>query len=232
MKTVVFGLFDDTSDARRVLDQLAGSPLDLETVSVVHRDPAVQEALGAEAGLPRRRVLSTGALVGALLGAAAGAYLGTAALAVLGPLLTMGLGAAAGAILGAAAAVLTDRARVPAPLADDLVEALGGGATVLTVRTSNLATARAIRDLFEAGGSRLLGPPEQQAQPATGLGPPGAPESPDAGAPADHALFAPPWRRTPFAARPPRGISPDLESAPAPDPGPDREDTDEAPDAP
>lgn len=230
MKTVVFGLFDDTSDARRVLDQLATSPLDLENVSVVHRDPAVQEALGAEAGLPRRRVLSSGALIGALLGAAAGAYLGTSALAVLGPLLAMGLGAALGAVLGALAAVLTDRARVPTPLAEDLVEALGDGATVLSVRTSNLATARAIRDLFEAGGSRLLGPPEQTPDPEAARSAWLAADSTDAGAPADHALFAPPWRRTPFAARPPRGISPDLESSPEPDT--EREDRDEAPDGP
>ena len=48
MKTVVLGVFDEVEDARRVLAQLADSPLDLAAVEVVHAEPAFQQALAEE----------------------------------------------------------------------------------------------------------------------------------------------------------------------------------------
>ena len=218
MKTVVFGLFDQIDDARRVLCQLASSPLDLDTVSVVHADPSVQQQLATAAGLPPRRGVWAGLLGGAMVGAVFGAIAGNGALAFLGPLLSAAAGAIVGGGLGAAVGAVAETVRLPEAYAAELTAAVANGATVLMVRTGNLPTARAIRDLFAAGGSRVLDtgaaaePDEDLTRyaPSPAAGPTAPPPFPGEGATGqdaeDHTLFAPPWRRTPFAARPRRAV--------------------------
>jgi uncharacterized membrane protein len=231
VKSVVFGVFENTDDARRVLHQLADSPLDLDTVRVVHADPDVQASLAAEIGLPRDRAVPTGVVVGALLGAMLGAYAGTSWLASLGVVLAAAAGMLLGAVAGALVGAFGDKLRMPDEDADALLEEMERGATVVLVRTTNLPTARAVSDLFIAGGSM---PPRPGSRTATlkavsdhttdaltrgaeamavveelstdeqstvdtvdqitvGDTPPVTEED---------ELFAPPWRRTPFAARP------------------------------
>lgn len=217
MKTVVVGVFDQLTDAGRVIAQLAASPLDMDTVQVVHAQAGVQERLSAEAGLPPRRAALSTLLAGAALGALAGFWMGggfvgadasadasagsAAILPGLGPLPGLALGLVLGAALGLLAALFGERTEIPEEHREGLLQALQEGATVLTVRTENLPTARAIGDLFRAGGSRLLEGPAAQAAP--GAPPPAlrAAEagSPTADAPANpppsHAAFVPPWRR-------------------------------------
>jgi hypothetical protein len=217
MKTVVFGLFENTDDALRVLHQIVDSPLDLDTVSVLNADAALQDRLHREAGLPRRRSLGPGIGVGGLIGVAVGALIGSTFAVQLGPLLSAGLGALAGAVLGAVAVVASESNRLPPELADDVLAALESGATLVSVRTSSMPTAVALRDLFAAGGSRLLEQEPAGSSSASALsaayGPPADPRSGASGVLAggtpqadDHDLFAPPWRRTPFAARPRAGL--------------------------
>jgi hypothetical protein len=233
VKTVVYGLFDDLADARRVLEQLAASPLDMDSVSVLNQDPALQQKLQRDAGLPAGRGLASAVVVGVLAGAVLGAALGSSLLTHLGPVLAAGLGALVGALLAAAAVTLSDSSRLPADLAEQMVAALADGATLVTVRTGNVPTARALRDLFEAAGSRLLAGGQQSSTPAPQPGGPdaepvypsararaaGAPPEPPGG-PEEHSLFAPPWRRVPFAARPRGGYpveEPPAEPAPPED---------------
>ena len=156
MKTVVLGLFDDLDGARRVLAQLAASPLDMEAVEVIHADSAVQGALAAEAGLPPARAVPTAGVFGALLGGALGALAGTGPLAAVGQLLATAAGALVGGAVGLAAGAFSTNLRLPPVHTAAVLEALQSGATVLVVRTDNLPTARAIRDLFQACGSREL----------------------------------------------------------------------------
>ncbi|MFN2252234.1 MAG: hypothetical protein ACK2UL_09990, partial [Anaerolineae bacterium] len=113
MKNVVFGLFDELDDARRVLRQLADSPLDLDAVQIVHADPDVQHQLATEIGLPRDRAMATGVLVGGLLGAAVGAYSGNGWLAPLGPLLAAAGGSIVGAVAGALGGAMLETVRLP-----------------------------------------------------------------------------------------------------------------------
>ncbi len=216
MKTVVVGVFDQLADAGRVIAQLAASPLDMDTVQVVHSEAAVQERLSAEAGLPPRRAALSTLLAGAALGGLAGFWFGgglaaadaadgaTALLPNLGPLPGLALGLVLGAAFGLLAALFGERTEIPEQHRAGLLQALREGATVVTVRTENLPTARAIGDLFRAGGSRLL--PDGSAPGAAASEGGGGPVAtgalsgasvggPDGGPPASHQAFVPPWRR-------------------------------------
>lgn len=222
MRTIVFGLFEELDDARRVLGQLARSPLDLDAVTVVHADPVVQRDLCAEAGLPARRGVLAGLVAGALAGGAVGAFLGSTVLAALGSLLGTAAGVIAGGAIGAAMAALNESLRLPPDHAAELAAGVERGATVVLVRAGSLPTARALRDLFVAAGSRTLTPidadpgtsgpgallpvPDRPAATTTAAAPAGEPLPAGHPAPAadtSHALFAPPWRRTPASVRVP-----------------------------
>lgn len=243
MKTVVLGLFDELDDARRVLGQLASSPLDLGGVEVIRRDVASQMALTTDAGIRARRGPWAAIVAGALLGATAGALAGQGPLASLGPLLSLAAGVVVGALAGAAASGFSDTLRVPPELAETMLAAVETGATAIVVRTDNLPTARAIGDLFKACGSRALSladepepdEPSADAAPMGALAAPadhgervppveaagtldpaaGAAASPPSGA---EAIFAPPWRR---------GV-PQADVEPAPGPRPEEPAGDDA----
>lgn len=217
MKTVVLGLFDDLDDARRVLEELAGSPLDLEAIEVLHRDLDQQRGLSEEFGLRGKRTGLTGLAVGAILGGVAGFLLGQRYLVSLGALLSMTGGVVLGALVGAVAGVMADTLRVPPEHESDVLQALEEGATAVVVRTENLPTARAIGDLFRASGSRELSALEPEGEEAAAPPAPaaaearagaGAPEQEpeEARIPEGHTIFAPPWRR---------GVGAEPEDAPA-----------------
>lgn len=172
MKTVVLGLFDDLETARRVLNQLAASPLDLDQISVVHGDLDTQRSLAREAGLPAHRSPLAGTVAGALAGAALGGYAGaTLVPESVGWLLAMALGAVLGAAAGAALGALSETVRVPKAHQAEVLTALEGGATALIVRSESLPTARAVGDLFRVAGSRELSPLGPVPAAAAGAGP-------------------------------------------------------------
>jgi hypothetical protein len=165
MKNVVVGLFDRIADAERVLAHLASSPLDLDTIQVVHAQTDVQRRLGQAAGLPPRRSVRNGLVIGLLSGAGLGFLAalpsvagGLPLLTELGPMLAMAVGAIIGALAGGAVGAFSDNVRLPPEHADAVLAALREGAAVIMVHTENLPTARAIGDLFRAGGSRIFEP--------------------------------------------------------------------------
>lgn len=229
MKNVVVGLFDRIVDAERVLAHLASSPLDLDTIQVVHAQTDVQRRLGEAAGLPPRRSVRNGLVIGLIAGAGLGFLAalpsvagGLPLLTELGPMLAMAAGAIIGALAGGAVGAFSDNVRLPPEHAEAILAALREGAAVIMVHTENLPTARAIGDLFRAGGSRIFEPghplaidDEAVAAAAAaeaalygrgrGAPVPGDPDgSPDAGGdgtpaepdvPDAHMPYAPPWRR-------------------------------------
>ncbi len=225
MKTVVVGVFDRIEDAERVLVHLASSPLDLDTIQVVHAETDAQRRLAEIAGLPPRRSVRNGLVIGLLAGGCLGLVAALPAVAGglplltdLGPLLSMAAGAIIGGLAGGAAGALSHNVRLPPDHAAAIVAALEGGATVIMVHTDNLPTARAIGELFRAGGSRAFEPghPLAAADEADGdatafggttLVPDdtlvaddaqaGGPEPGDepATVPDEHLPYAPPWRR-------------------------------------
>lgn len=206
MRTTVLGLFDEVEDARRVLNQLVGSPLDLSTVQVVHADAGVQRELSSDAGLPTKQTVLTGLAAGAIFGAAAGAIASQQLelLQSLGTLLTLAAGLLAGAGIGAVGGALAGRLNLPPDQDQAIVSAIEEGCTALVVRTDNAPTARAIRDLFAAGGSRLVGGAASIASSADIPSDPSAVPSPEAETdssfpepdqPTEDSPFVPPWRR-------------------------------------
>ena len=204
MKTVVLGLFDDVEQAGGVLAQLAGSPLDLETIEVVSHDLDAQRALASEYGLQTgRRGVGTAVGLCAMLGAVGGYILGGSVLISLGPLLSVAGGLLLGAGAGLALGLLSETVRVPDAHSDAVLAAIDQGATAVVVRTANVPTARAIGDLFRAGGSRVLDPPatkaSQSAVPAQTSDVIAIDDSPrqqaNDGQGDDELLFAPPGRR-------------------------------------
>jgi hypothetical protein len=90
--------------------------------------------------------------------------------------------------------------RLPAAQSGAVIAAIDAGATAVVVQTDKLPTARAIQDLFQDAGSRVL--PGTDDLPEGGAGEAAAP-LPPSGAYAssasaeDHARFAPPWRSNP-----------------------------------
>ncbi len=213
MKTVVLGLFDRLEDAEGVLEQLSGAPLDLDAVQVLHRDTALQRRLSEGVGIEPRRSLRTGFVFGGLLGAALGFAAGwggaDAAPLLDGPgvLLSLAGGSLLGSLVGALGGVLSESSPIPDRHAEVTLEALRQGATMISVQTASLPTARAIGELFRAGGSRLLDeapgvegaaglPSDARFQtPESGTDSPGSTGEAESDLPEDHAPFAPPWRR-------------------------------------
>ncbi len=209
MKTTVVGVFPRADDARRVLSQLVASTLDLDAIRVFHKDPDVQRDLAAEAGLTADRTVPAGIVAGAFVGAAVGFGWGLSPdlpLAQAGPLFLAALGLLLGGAAGGVVSAMTDSLPVPREQLPELEGEVEGGASVVLVRTDSLPTARAIRDLFQAGGSEVLEPVpgadsdwvEEVATPAAALAgetaatmAEGEPED----APDHHAPFVPPWRR-------------------------------------
>lgn len=210
MKTSVIGLFDEVDDARRVLDQLVGSPLDLGAIQVVSGDPQLERRLRSESGLPHRNEVMAGLVAGALLGAVLGAIAAENAMikAGLGTILSAAAGILIGVVVGGLVGASLGRLRLPEGQDEMVISALDEGATAIVVRTENVPTARAIRDLFQSAGSRT-GPstshvgaptasvPEHGAD-SVGSGPSVAasPAADDAPEKRDEASrFAPPWKR-------------------------------------
>src|SRR5262245_12471504 len=138
MKTVVVGVFDQLPAAEHVIAQLAASPLDMDSIQVVHADTAVQTGLIQGAGLPPRRAALSSLFLGAVLGAAAGFWLsggmGGEAWIEVGALLGAAGGLVLGALAGLAAGLLGERTEIPAADRQLLLGALAEGATVVTVR--------------------------------------------------------------------------------------------------
>jgi hypothetical protein len=211
MKTTVMGVFPRLEDGQRVLGQLVASTLALDAIRVLHKDPVTQRALASEAGLPVDRSVVAGLGAGAVLGCAVGFFVGLTPglpLAQAGPLFLGALGLLLGAAAGAAVSAMTDALPVPRAQLPELAEIVDRGATVVLVRTDSLPTARAIRDLFQANGSEVLipvededvieeisTPPEAAADPLPSLAPAEGMGPPAQAVPEAHAPFVPPWRR-------------------------------------
>ncbi|MFQ5459205.1 MAG: hypothetical protein ACE5EL_00265 [Anaerolineae bacterium] len=149
----VVGLFDESEAAARVLHQLAESPLDPQSVSVLHKDPVLQHSLSTAAGFQPNNSAITAAVAGAIVGGAIGAA-ATAVAPLLGYLLNFALGALVGSLAGAASVVLTRPLAIPAADAEALASAVEDGAVAVIVRADGMPTAHAIGDLFRAAGAR------------------------------------------------------------------------------
>ncbi len=189
----VVGLFDDSEAAARVLHQLAESPLDPHSVSVLHKDPVRQHSLSTAAGFHPNNSAITAAVAGAIVGGAIGAA-ATAVAPLLGYLLNAALGAVVGGLAGAASGVFTRPLAIPPDDAEALATAIEDGAVAVIVRADGMPTAHAIGDLFRAAGAR--GPRASAASDDPFSTPPPSSEPTAARGPSSlHDPFLPPGRR-------------------------------------
>lgn len=163
--TTILGVFDDPIAARRAVDELRASPLNLDDVSIVSR------ATTSGAAVDNADDVSAGE--GAAIGAVWGGLVGLAALLIpgVGPFIAGGAlfaaltGAATGAVVGGIAAALIDFSGVPEDEARHYETMVHEGKTLVAVK-SREADATEVRRMLAAAGAASLR--EDQTGMATG----------------------------------------------------------------
>src|SRR5919108_5902327 len=161
----ILGTFDDPLAARRAMEALRDSPLDLEDISIVSR--------ATTSGEPVDNADDVSAGEGAAIGAVWGGLVGLAALLIpgVGPFIAGGAlfaaltGAATGAVVGGIAAALIDFSGVPEEEARHYETMVHEGKTLVAVKARDEDAYEVRRILTEAGASSLR---EDQADLAGG----------------------------------------------------------------
>lgn len=151
----ILGVFNDPLDARRAMDELRGSPLHLEDVSIVSRS--------TQSGAPVSNVDDVSAGEGAAIGAVWGGLVGLAALLIpgVGPFIAGGAlfaaltGAATGAVVGGIAAALINFSGVPEEEARRYETMVHEGKTLIAVKARQEDAQDVRRILANAGADSL-----------------------------------------------------------------------------
>ncbi len=152
MNTII-GVFDDPQVARRALEALRDSPLELEDISIISRDRA---ASGAE-----NEDVSAGE--GATVGAVWGGLVGLTALLIpgIGPFIAGGAlfatltGVVTGAVVGGIAAGLIDFSGIPEEDARGYEDEINQGKTLIAVRAREQDIA-AVRQILQSDGASAV----------------------------------------------------------------------------
>lgn len=154
MGKTIIALYRDLATADKVLQELKDNGIERENVSLAVQDSVVQAVGYTKDTISPAEGVGSGALFGGLTGLLVG--LGTFAIPGIGPILAAGplaaaLGGAAGAVIGAGTgavvggvtAALIDMG-VPSETADEYVESVRQGNTLLTVRVNDSGAERAM----------------------------------------------------------------------------------------
>lgn len=151
----ILGVFDDPIAARRAMDMLRDSSLDLEDVSIVSR--------ATESGAAVDNVDDVSAGEGAAIGAVWGGLVGLAALLIpgVGPFIAGGAlfaaltGAATGAVVGGITAALIDFSGVPEDEARRYETMVKEGKTLVAVKARD-EDSHAVRRILASAGADSL----------------------------------------------------------------------------
>ena len=152
MTTTIIGVFDDPVAARRAIDELHTSSLDLQDVSVIARSgdgQAGDQHLSAGEGA------AVGAVWGGLVGLAALLIPGIGPFVAGGALFAALSGAAAGAVVGGVAGALMDNAGLSEAQARDYEALVHGGKTLVAVKANDQDIVEVRRILAGAGAVSL-----------------------------------------------------------------------------
>lgn len=152
MNTII-GVFDDAQAARRALEALRDSPLDLDDISIISRDRAASGAANED--------VSAGE--GATVGAVWGGLVGLTALLIpgIGPFIAGGAlfatltGAVTGAVVGGIAAGLIDFSGIPEEDARGYEDEINQGKTLIAVRAREQDIA-AVRQILQSDGASAV----------------------------------------------------------------------------
>jgi uncharacterized membrane protein len=152
MTNTILGVFDDPAAARRAMDDLRASPLELQDISIIAR--------GSDGAVSTGEHLSAGE--GAAVGAVWGGLVGLAALLIpgVGPFIAGGAlfaaltGAAAGAVVGGIAGALID-AGISEEEARGYEAMVHSGKTLIAVKARDEDATEVRRILAGAGANSI-----------------------------------------------------------------------------
>jgi len=155
MANTILGVFDDAIAARRAMDALRASPLQLEDVSIVSR--------ATESGEPVSSAEDVSAGEGAAVGAVWGGLVGLASLLIpgIGPFVAFGAlgaaltGAVTGAVVGGITAALVDFSGIPEEEARNYETMVREGRTLVAVKARAEDAQEVRRILASAGASSI-----------------------------------------------------------------------------
>lgn len=151
----ILGIFDDPLAARRAMEALRDSPLDLKDVSIVSRATTSGEAVDNADDVSAGEGAAIGAVWGGLVGLAALLIPGIGPFIAGGALFAALTGAATGAVVGGVAAALIDFSGVPEEEARHYETMVHEGKTLIAVKAHDEDTYEVRRILTAAGASSL-----------------------------------------------------------------------------
>src|SRR5689334_6442972 len=152
MTTTVLGIFDDPSAARRAMEDLRDSPLELDDVSIITRATEHGEPVSDEDHLSPGQGAAIGAVWGGLVGLTALLIPGIGPFIAGGALFAALTGAATGAIVGGIAGALMDRIGIPEEEARQYEQMVQQGKTLVAVKARN-EDASQVRQILAAEGA-------------------------------------------------------------------------------
>jgi len=155
MATTILGIFDDPSAARRAMEDLRDSPLELEDVSIITRATEHGEAVSDEDHLSAGQGAAIGAVWGGLVGLTALLIPGIGPFIAGGALFAALTGAATGAIVGGIAGALMDRVGISEEEARQYEQMVQQGKTLIAVKAHDEDASQVRRILASEGADEV-----------------------------------------------------------------------------
>lgn len=134
MTTTILGVFDDPAAARRAMDDLRASALELEDTSIISRATSSGEAVSDDDHLTAGEGAVVGAVWGGLVGIAALLIPGIGPFIAGGAIFAALTGAAAGAVIGGVAGALIDKTGISEEDAQRYEQMVHQGKTLIAVK--------------------------------------------------------------------------------------------------
>lgn len=167
--STIFGVFDDPLAARRAVEQLRSSTLNIDDVSIVSR--ASGESSAADEDVTAGEGAAVGAVWGGLVGLAALLIPGIGPFVALGALGAALTGAVTGAIVGGITAALVDFSGIPEADARGYENLVREGKTLVAVKAPSESAAQVRSILNTAGADSIRGEDAGTVGTVTGSGP-------------------------------------------------------------
>ena len=152
MTNTILGVFDDPAAARRAMDQLRASSLEIRDISVI--SPSSESSASAD-HLSAGEGAAVGAVWGGLVGLAALLIPGVGPFVAGGALFAALTGAATGAVVGGIAGALMDSAGLSEEHAREYEALVHGGKTLVAVKADDADQEQVRRILASAGAVSL-----------------------------------------------------------------------------
>jgi len=150
----IFGVFDDAAMARRAVDALRASPLNLDDVSIVSRT-ADSDGMTHDGDVSASQGATVGAVWGGLVGLASLLIPGIGPFVAFGMLGAAITGAVTGAVVGGITAALVDFSGIPEDDARGFEEMAHAGKTLVAVKARDEDAHEVHRLLTNAGADSI-----------------------------------------------------------------------------